>query len=109
MKKIMIFLAFMVLGTVGLAAQDRIQTKQQLKDGSCIVTLVDGTTYIITADEIQTRIQLQLKDGSCLDVDLTQVINDNGDRDRLQLRDDSCLITDSFIQQILNAIAIPKG
>ncbi|MDX1828097.1 MAG: DUF6799 domain-containing protein [Lutibacter sp.] len=89
MKQIILFLAFIVLGTMGLVAQDqdqiqdRDQTRLMLVDGDLLqirdrdqirlkdkITLNDGT--VVNPDgtyQTRDRIQLRLKDGSCLDND----------------------------------------
>lgn len=124
MKKLVSLLIIIVLGTLGLSAQDRIQDKLQLRDGSCLDTqnsvvilgdqdrlllrLRDGSCIDLTALGIssgdQDKIKLQLRDGSCLDiVDSTSLTADK-DRDsiKLQLRDGSCLDSTSILQQFLN-------
>ena len=85
MRKLVIFLAFIVLGTVGLVAQgtDRDRDRLMLVDGDVLqirdqdqthlqdpITLNDGT--IVNPDgtyQTRDRIMLRLKDGSCLDMD----------------------------------------
>jgi len=85
MRKLVFFLAFIVLGTVGLVAQDtdRDRDRLMLVDGDVLqirdqeqirlrdkITLNDGT--IVHPDgtyQTRDRIMLRLKDGSCLDMD----------------------------------------
>lgn len=97
MKKLIVFLVFMVLGTGGLIAQQKKQVKNQnhvqthaqeqiqeqnqeqiqlqFQDGVLTVTLENGTSIQLLIDQDQTmdqimdqiRDQLKLKDGSCQD------------------------------------------
>ena len=80
MKKVAIFLIFAVLATVGLTAQNKDQIKLQLRDGSCL-ELDDSQPADCDL--------IQLQDGSCLDIN--NIVGTSADKDRLQLRDGSCL------------------
>ena len=64
MKKVVIFLIFIVLGTIGLVAQDKDQIKDQDRDRDRIM-LVDGDVLQIRdRDQIRLRDKITLNDGT---------------------------------------------
>ena len=83
MKKVAIFLIFAVLATAGLTAQNKDQIKLQLRDGTCLEL---DDSQLADCDRIQ------LQDGSCLVIDNIEGIS--SDKDRLHLHDGSCLVID---------------
>ncbi len=91
MKKIISFLIVIVLGTIGLTAQNRIQDKLQVRDGSCL----DTQSSMVILDS-QDRLQLRLQDGSCVDLTSLGISSQDQDRIKLQLHDGSCLNTIDF-------------
>lgn len=134
MKKLAIFLIFMVLGTVGLVAQEKKQHKNQLQeqvqpvgqpelklqeqelyqfqDGALVIALENGTTIEILMDQIQTKdqlkdqIKLQLQDGSCMDGTIDMLVDKIQLKTQAKLQDGSCLDSESILQQFLNLFGI---
>lgn len=93
MRKLAIFLAFIVLGTVGLVAQDKDQIKDQIRDRDRII-LVDGDVLQIRdRDQIRLHGKITLNDGTVVNADGTYI----KDKDRLRLRDGSCLDMDGVL------------
>ncbi|SNR35865.1 hypothetical protein [Lutibacter flavus] len=129
MKKLIVFLVFMVLGTGGLIAQQKKQVKNQnhvqthaqeqiqeqnqeqiqlqFQDGVLTVTLENGTSIQLLIDQDQTidqiRDQLKLKDGSCKDDATLDLLADQTKlKIQARLKDGSCDDSSSLLQQILN-------
>ncbi|WP_372792439.1 DUF6799 domain-containing protein [Lutibacter sp.] len=93
MKKIVIFLTFIVFGTIGLVAQDKDQVKDQDRDRDRIM-LVDGDVLQIRdRDQIRLHDKITLNDGTVVNADGTYI----KDQDRLRLRDGSCLDMDGVL------------
>ncbi|REE81798.1 hypothetical protein BX611_1335 [Lutibacter oceani] len=134
MKKLAIFLIFMVLGTEGLVAQEKKQHKNQLQeqvqpegqpelqlqdqelyqfqDGTLVIALENGTTIEILMDQIQTKdqlkdqIKLQLQDGSCMDGTIDMLVDKIQLKTQAKLQEGSCLDSESILQQFLNLFGI---
>jgi len=93
MKKLVTFLMFIVLGTVGLIAQDKDQIKDQDRDRDRII-LVDGDVLQIRdRDQVRLHDKITLNDGTIVNLDGTYI----KDQDRLRLRDGSCLDNDGVL------------
>jgi len=92
MKKLVLFLLFIVLGTVGLVAQEKDQIKEQDRDR---IMLVDGDVLQIR-DRNQIRLQdkITLNDGTIVNLDGTYI---SKDQIKLRLRDGFCLDSDGIL------------
>jgi hypothetical protein len=76
-------------------AADRIQKKDQKKDGSCKTILVDPIVpTVLAADQTRTRTRKQLKDGSCQtapsEVTPSTILAADQIRTKKKLKDGSC-------------------
>ena len=88
MKKLTMFIIFIVLGTLGLAAQDKDQIKDQDRDRDRII-LVDGDVLQIRdRDQIRLKDKITLNDGTVVSPDGTYTTRD---KERFRLRDGSCI------------------
>lgn len=89
MKKLKILVAFVVLGTMALTAQDQDKIQDRDQDR---VMLVDGDVLQIR-DRDQVRLQdpVTLSDGTVINPDGSYLTRD---RDRLRLQDGECLDND---------------
>jgi len=91
MKKIAMFLIFIVIGTIGLVAQDKDQIKDQYRD--YIMMVDDDVLQIRDRDQIRLHDKITLNDGTIVNPDGTYI----KDQDRLRLRDGSCLDMDGIL------------
>lgn len=95
MKKLAMFIVFIVFGTIGLAAQDKDQIKDQDRDRDRII-LVDGDLLQIKdRDQIRLKDKIVLNDGTIVNANGTYI--KDKDQDRLRLKDGSCLDMDGTL------------
>lgn len=86
MKKLAMFLIFIVLGTLGLVAQDKDRDR---------IVLVDGDVLQIRdRDQIRLKDKITLNDGTIVNPDGTYITRD---KDRFRLRDGSCIDMDGVL------------
>ena len=86
MKKLAMFLIFIVLGTLGLAAQD--------KDRDRIIMVNGDVLQIRDRDQIRLKDKITLNDGTVVNPDGTYITRD---KDRFRLRDGSCIDMDGIL------------
>ncbi|WP_272024000.1 DUF6799 domain-containing protein [Olleya namhaensis] len=91
MKKVILAIAFVVLGTTAMIAQDKDQDRVQDQDR---LMLVDGDVLQIRdQDQIRLKDKKTLNDGTTVNADGSYLTRD---RDRLRLKDGECLDSDGI-------------
>lgn len=86
MKKLAMFLIFIVLGTLGLAAQD--------KDRERIIMVNGEVLQIRDRDQIRLQNKITLNDGTVVNPDGTYVTRN---QEKFRLRDGSCIDMDGIL------------
>jgi len=94
MRKLVFFLAFIVLGTVGLVAQVKDKDRDQNQDHVQIVNIDGDVLQIRDRTQLRLRDKITLNDGTIVHPDGTYQTRD---RIMLQLKDGSCLDMDGVL------------
>lgn len=98
MRRNVITLVFMFLGSMALLAQDKDQVKDQDRDQTRLMMVDGDLLQIRDRDQLRLQDKLVLNDGTEVYADGTYMIPDRDrDRDRLQLRDGECLDMDGVM------------
>jgi hypothetical protein len=94
MKKVFFFIAFVVLGTTAIIAQERDQDRIQDQDRTKLVMVNGEMLEVRERAHMRLRDKQKLNDGTILSPDGTYITRD---QDRLRLKDGQCLDNDGVM------------
>lgn len=94
MKKLATIIVFMVLGTMGLAAQDKEQIKDQDKDRDRIIMLDGEVLQIRDRNQMRLQDKITLNDGTVVNPDGTYITRN---QEKFRLRDGSSIDMDGIL------------